>query len=82
MHYPANTFPGQTAALKDDTHFNAYGGYELAKCVVEGIKTNVPELAKFLADDVTPFDPAKPDALDDVNIPSSPLKPTEKPAGN
>ena len=31
VHYPANTFPGQTVALKDDTHFNTYGAYELAK---------------------------------------------------
>ena len=24
VHYPANTFPGQTTELKDDTHFNTY----------------------------------------------------------
>ena len=82
VHYPANTFPGQTVALKDDTHFNAYGGYELARCVVEGIKAQVPELAKLLVADVTDFDPSKPDAFDDVKIPASPLKPTEKPSGN
>ena len=38
VHYPAGSFPGQTVALKDDTHHNVYGGYELAKCIVEGIK--------------------------------------------
>lgn len=81
--YPANTFPGQTKALKDNTHHNAFGGYELARCIVEGIKANVPELAKRLAPDVGPFDPAKPDAPDAIAIPLSPLDgPSEKPAGS
>ena len=39
VHYPAGTFPGQAADLKDDTHFNAYGAYELARAVVEGIRS-------------------------------------------
>lgn len=82
VHYPENTFPGQTEALKDDTHFNAYGGYELARCVVEGLKTSVPELAKLLAADVTPFDPSQPDKLDAVRIPASAIKLTTKPAGS
>ena len=37
-YYPAGSFPGQTAGLKDDSHFSAYGAYELATAVVEGIK--------------------------------------------
>ena len=82
VHYPANTFPSQTEALKDDTHFNSYGAYELAKCVVLGIQAQVPQLAKLLADDVKLFDPSKPDEFDDVKIPPSPLVPTTKPAGN
>src|SRR5207302_2127569 len=40
VQYPANTFPGQPKELKDNTHFNAYGAYELARCVVEGIKAD------------------------------------------
>lgn len=83
VHFPANTFPGQSAPLKDDTHHNAYGGYELARCVVEGIKTNVPALAEFLAKDAGRFDPTHPDPPDKVNIPTSPLAgATEKPTGN
>ena len=50
VHYPANTFPGQDKPLRDDTHHNAYGGYELARCVVEGIKASVPELATHLVE--------------------------------
>ncbi len=83
VHYPANTFPGQDKPLKDDTHHNVYGGYELARCMVEGIKANVPALAKHLAKDSGAFDPAKPDAPDNVEIPASPVTgKVEKPAGS
>ena len=83
VHYPANTFPGQDKPLKDDTHHNAYGGYELACCVVEGIKANVPELATHLLKDVGPFDPANPDPPEKFDIPASPTTGAiEKPAGS
>jgi hypothetical protein len=81
--YPANTFPGQDQELKDRTHHNVYGAYELARCVVEGIKANVPELAQHLAKDVGRFDPSKPDAPERVEIPVSPVRgTTETPAGS
>jgi lysophospholipase L1-like esterase len=83
VHYPANTFPGQDKPLKDDTHHNAYGGYELARCVVEGIKANVPALATHLTKDAGTFDPANPDPPEKVDIPASPVTgATEKPAGS
>jgi lysophospholipase L1-like esterase len=82
VHYPANTFPGQDKELKDDTHFNAYGGYELARCIVEGIKANKLGIAKFLDDDVPSFDPAKPDDVSKWNLPASPFIAIEKPAGS
>jgi hypothetical protein len=82
VHYPANTFRGQDKPLKDDTHHNAYGGYELARCIVEGIKTNVPALAAHLAKDAGVFDPSKPDSPEKVDIPASPLSgATEEPVG-
>src|SRR4029077_9945430 len=34
VHYPANSFPNQPEELKDNTHFNPYGAYELAECIV------------------------------------------------
>jgi hypothetical protein len=43
VHYPAGTFPNQKEELKDDTHFSNYGAFELARCVVEGIRTKVPD---------------------------------------
>ncbi len=65
----------------DNTHHNNYGSYQLAKCIVEGIKTAKLDLAKFLAADVAPFDPAKPDALDSFKVPASPSAPVLKPDG-
>jgi lysophospholipase L1-like esterase len=69
-------------AFQDGTHHNAYGAYELAKCVVEGIKANVPELAKYLVNDIPAFDPAKPDPVDAFNIPASPSSDVTKPEGS
>jgi hypothetical protein len=48
MHYPANSFPNQTEAISDDTHFNGYGAYELARCVVHGIRQAKLPLRKYL----------------------------------
>lgn len=79
VHYPAGTFPGQDEPLKDDTHHNVYGGYELAKCVVEGIKANVPELAKHLLNNMPAFDPGHPDPPESVQIPPSPAVSTTPP---
>jgi lysophospholipase L1-like esterase len=66
----------------DGTHHNNYGAYELAKCVVEGIKANNLSIAKFLAKDVTGFDPSHPDPLEYFEIPASPLRSEVKPTGN
>ncbi len=82
VHYPAGTFPGQDKPLKDDTHFNPYGGYELARCIVEGIKLRVPYMARYLKPDIPPFDPASPDPFGSVNIPPSKGASFEKPLGN
>jgi lysophospholipase L1-like esterase len=61
VHYPANTFPNQTTALADNTHFSVYGAYEVAKCVVKALSEAVPALASRLRPDaaspaLTPFD--------------------------
>jgi lysophospholipase L1-like esterase len=73
MHYPANSFPGQTAAISDDTHFNSYGAYELARCIVHGIReANLP-LTKFLDPAVPDFNPAHPDSQSDFHLPFTPI---------
>ena len=81
VHYPANTFPGQTEELKDDTHFNAYGAYELARCVVDAIQSQRLPLAGYLRRGIEKFDPAKPDAVAGWHLPASPALSIETPYG-
>ncbi len=70
------------AAFQDGTHHNNFGSYEIAKCVVEGIRKDELPLAAMLADDVKPFDPSKPDAAADFKYALSPVKDLSKPDGN
>jgi len=74
VFYPANSFPNQKEELKDNTHHSTYGGYELARCVVEGIKAEVPELGKRLRAEPGSFDPSQPDAPEKLAIPASPVR--------
>ena len=64
VHYPANTFPGQDKPLADNTHFNPFGAWEIAKMVVMGMKQIDCPLTTFLRDDWQDFDPASPDDPD------------------
>jgi lysophospholipase L1-like esterase len=82
VHYPANTYPGQPQPLADNTHFNPFGAYEVARCVVEGMKTAKLGLVKFLLPNVPAFDPAHPDALARWQWPESPRSAVTKPDGN
>jgi lysophospholipase L1-like esterase len=82
VHYPANTFPGQDKELKDNTHFNPYGAYELARCVVQSVKEQQLPVAKYLKKNLPVFNPAKPDALEKWYWPASALMSSAKPDGN
>lgn len=64
VHYPANTFPGQDKALEDNTHFNPYGAYEVAKMVVMGMQKEGLPIVKDLRPDWQDFDPKHPDDPD------------------
>jgi len=72
MHFPANAFPNQSEAISDDTHFNSYGAYELARCVVQGIRGAKLPLRKFLIRDLQSFDPAHPDPQAPFSLPPTP----------
>lgn len=61
VHYPANTFANQEKPLADNTHFNPYGAWEIAKMVVMGLKQIQSPLANCLRADWQDFDPAQPD---------------------
>jgi lysophospholipase L1-like esterase len=82
VHYPANTYPGQDKPLADDTHFSPYGAYELAKCVTEGIRKNIPELAKYIRADWIEFNPAQHDPVNEFRWYESPSVNLIKPYGN
>ncbi len=82
VHYPAGTFPGQTEEYKDNSHFCNYGAYQLAKCVVEGIKTNKLGIARYLVDDIRPFNPAEPDPFEQWSLPASPVTIKPEPDGS
>lgn len=67
---------------KDATHHNNYGAYELARCVVEGIKAAKLPLATHLLDNVPTFDPARPDSVDTFAVPPSPGRSNLVPRGS
>ena len=73
--YPANTFPDQKDALNDNTHFNSYGAYQLAKCIIKGIKENNLGLKKYLIKGLPDYNPAQPDPFETFSLPLSPHSP-------
>jgi hypothetical protein len=54
-------------------------GFDLGS---QGIRQNKLELSKWLANDVTPFDPAIPDSVADFHLPPSPQTDDTRPDGN
>ncbi|MBO6185964.1 MAG: rhamnogalacturonan acetylesterase [Chryseobacterium sp.] len=82
VYYPANSYPNQKQILADDTHFNPYGAYELAKCVVKSIVEQRLPLSKYISKNYKGFDPNKPDAVEDFHWPESIYMETLKPDGN
>ncbi len=82
VHYAANTFPGQTKALTDNTHFNPYGAYEIAKMVLQGIRNlNLP-IASHVVSDFKGFNPSTPDDYSTFHWVNSPFFEALKPDGN
>lgn len=82
VQYPANTFPGQTKSLADNTHFNSFGSNEIAKCVVREIKNLRLEIAQYIITGTPFYDPKKPDNPNQWTLPMSPRFEIAKPDGN
>lgn len=82
VHYAANTFPGQTTALADNTHFNPYGAYEVAKMVVQGIKELQLPFVNHIKDEFNGFDATHPDDFNTFHWNESPFFEALKPDGN
>lgn len=82
VHYAANTFPGQTTELKDNTHFNTYGAYELARCIARGISGSRLPIARYLLPEKSNFLPNQPDPVAQWYWPLSPAAAAVIPDGN
>ncbi len=82
VHFPAGTFPNQTEPLADNTHFNPYGGYEIAKCILKGIQEAQLPIQKYIVKDFGTFDPAHPDDVNTFYLPPTPFSSMRKPDGN
>jgi lysophospholipase L1-like esterase len=67
---------------QDNTHHNNYGSYELAECIVQGIRDDKLAIAKEIVDDFQGFDPAHPDPLEKFALPASPARHVQRPLGN
>ena len=79
VHYPKELYGRE---LADNTHFNPYGAYEVAKCVVMGMKQLGLPIVKYLRPEWQDFDPTRPDDWKTFKWASSPLKDIVKPDGN
>lgn len=82
VHYPAGTYPGQDKPLADNTHFNPYGAYQIAKCVIEGMKKLKLPIVNYLRADYVAYDPAHPDDREHFKWNDSPFTEIQKPDGN
>jgi len=67
---------------KDATHHDNYGAYELAKCVVQGIRDAHLPLAALIAEDFPGFDPAHPDSPENFALPPGLARRSEELRGN
>ena len=79
VHYPKSMYGRE---LADNTHFNPYGAYEVAKCVVMGIKELQLPIAQYLRPEWQDFDPAHPDDWRTFQWAPSRMVEDVKPDGN
>jgi len=83
VQYPAGTFPDQEKTLADNTHFNDFGAYELAKCVAWYILQHQMALKKYVDEQkVGNFNPTHPDDFRKWDLPLTPVFTSTKPAGS
>ena len=69
-------------AWKKKTGQTNYGSYELAQCIVQGLRDNKLGIAKEIVDDFKGFDPAHPDPLEAFILLASPTRSSQRPLGN
>jgi lysophospholipase L1-like esterase len=74
--------PALDKAFQDPTHHNNYGSYQLAQCVVQGIRQSKLKLARSIVKDFKGYDPARPDRVETFEMPVSPGPVGAKPLGD
>ena len=79
VHYPEEMYGRK---LEDNTHFNPFGAYEVAKCVVMGMKQLQLPIVQYLRPDWQDFDPAQPDDWRTFQWAPSKIVENMKPDGN
>jgi len=83
VHYPAGSYPGQMRAFADNTHFNPYGAYQIAKCVIQGLREQNVGFVKCLRPEFpTDYSPAHPDDVEAFHWNDSKHVDLVKPDGN
>lgn len=83
VHYPAGSYPGQDKPFADNTHFNPYGAYQIAKCVVEGLIEQNIDFVRFLRPEYPRgYNPAHPDDITSFHWTDSKHIDLIKPDGN
>ncbi len=82
VHYPVGTYPGQTKAFEDNTHWNPYGAYEISLMVVKGIVDLDLPLKKYISPNYKGYDPAHPTDWKTFHWSNSPFIEITKPDGN
>ena len=79
VHYPAEAYGRE---LADNTHFNPFGAYEVAKCVVMGMKQLGLPIVQYLRTDWQDFDPTHPDDWKEFKWAPARIVENVKPDGN
>ena len=79
VHYPKEMYGRE---LADNTHFNPFGAYEVAKCVVMGMKQLGLPFVQYLRNDWEDFDPTRPDDWREFKWAPSRIVENAKPDGN
>ncbi len=78
----ARAFATAANGQTDNTHHNNYGGYQLARAVVQAIRAQRLPLAQWIVEDFPGFDPAHPDDPEKFSVPSSGNFTNERPLGD
>ena len=70
------------ANMSENTHHSDYGSYQIAKCVMQGIRDLELPIEKWIVPEFRGFDPRHPDRAENFRMAKSPLVTNVTPLGN